>query len=158
MIELCTTRPGRNDTCVAPLTNRGRTNKSFHLPKGFKGSVCLLSALPLHLVSGGAFWRQTFYSTPCPFLKHRFGSIVLASSSSFVSFTQCSPTCGSMPSPSLSLWPGRQQYRPRLVGGRRGGGPSYVAPRSRNPPAGHRRDSPISSSLFSHVPPLCAVG
>ena len=29
-----------------------------------------------------------------------------------------------MPLPSLSLWPGRQQYRPCLVGGRRGGGPS----------------------------------
>ena len=51
--------------------------------------------------------------------------------SSFVSFTQCSPTCGRVPLPSLSLWPGRQPYRPRLVGDRRGGGPSYVAPRSR---------------------------
>ena len=30
--------------------------------------------------------------------------------------------------------------------------------RSRNPPTGCRRDSPISSSLFSHGPPLCAVG
>ena len=80
------------------------------------------------------------------------------SSSSFVSFTQCSPTCGRMPLPSLSLWPGRQPCRPRLVGDRRGGGPSSVAPRSRNPPTGHRRDSPISSSLFSHGQPLCAVG
>ena len=44
------------------------------------------------------------------------------SSSSFVSFTQCSPTCGRMPLPSLSLCPGRQSYTPRLVGGRRGGG------------------------------------
>ena len=77
-------------------------------------------------------------------------------SSSVVSFTQCSPTCGRMPLPALSLWPGRQPYMPRLVGGRRGGGPSSVAPRS--PPTGRRRDSPISSSLFSHGPPLCAVG
>ena len=45
-----------------------------------------------------------------------------------------------------------------LVDGRRGGGPSYVAPRSHNPPTERRRDSPISSSLFSHGPPLCAVG
>ena len=49
---------------------------------------------------------------------------------------------------------GRQPYRPRLVGGRRRGGPSSVALRSRNPPTGRRRDSPISSSLFSHGPPL----
>ena len=34
--------------------------------------------------------------------------------------------------------------RPRLVDGRRGTGPSSVAPRSRNPPTGRRRDSPIS--------------
>ena len=74
------------------------------------------------------------------------------SSSSFVSFTQFSPTCGRMPLPALSLWPGRQPCRPRLVDGRRGGGPSSVAPRSRNPPTGHHRDSPISSSLFSHGP------
>ena len=79
-------------------------------------------------------------------------------SSSFVSFTQCSPTCGRMPLPSLSLWPGRQPCRPRLVGDMRGGGPSSVAPRSRNPPTGHRRYSPISSLLFSHGQPLCAVG
>ena len=46
-----------------------------------------------------------------------------------MSFTQCSPTCGHMPLPALSLWPGRQPYRPRLVGDRRGGGPSSVAPR-----------------------------
>ena len=72
-----------------------------------------------------------------------------------MSFTQCSPTCGRMPLPSLSLWPGRQPYRPRLAGDRRGGGPSSVAPCSRNPPTGHRRDSPISSSLFSHGQP-CA--
>ena len=72
--------------------------------------------------------------------------------SSVVSFTQCSPTCGRMPLPALSLWPGRQPHRHRLVGGMRGGGPSSVAPRSRNPPTGHRRDSPISSSLFSHGP------
>ena len=45
-------------------------------------------------------------------------------SSSFVSFTQFSPTCGHMPLPALSLWPGRQPCRPRLVDGRRGGGPS----------------------------------
>ena len=32
-----------------------------------------------------------------------------------------------------------------------------MVPRSRNPPTGHCRDSPISSSLFSHGPPLCAV-
>ena len=42
-----------------------------------------------------------------------------------------------------------------IVDGRRGGGPSSVAPRSRNPPTERRRDSPISSSLFSHGPPLC---
>ena len=57
-----------------------------------------------------------------------------------------------MPLPALSQWPGRQPCRPRLVDGRRGGGPSSVAPRSRNPPTGRRRDSPISSSLFSHGP------
>ena len=44
------------------------------------------------------------------------------------------PTCGRMPLPSLSLWPGRQPCRPRLVDGRRGGGPSFLTPRSRNPP------------------------
>ena len=60
-----------------------------------------------------------------------------SSSSSFMSFTQCSPTCGRMPLPALSpLWPGRQPCRHRLVDGRRGGGPSSVAPRSRNPPTG----------------------
>ena len=57
-------------------------------------------------------------------------------SSSFVSFTQFSPTCGRTPLPALSLWPGRQPCRPRLVDGRRGGGPSSVAPHSRNPPTG----------------------
>ena len=41
-----------------------------------------------------------------------------------------------MPLPALSLWQGRQPYRPRPVGGRRGGGPSSVATRSRYPPAG----------------------
>ena len=46
---------------------------------------------------------------------------------------------------------------PRLAGDRRGGGPSYVAPRSPNHPTGRRRDNPISSSLFSHGPPVCAV-
>ena len=55
-----------------------------------------------------------------------------STTSSVVSFTQLSPTCGRMPLPALSLWPGRQPYRPRLVGGRRGGGPSSVAPQSRN--------------------------
>ena len=87
-----------------------------------------------------------------------FALLKFSCSSSVVSFTQCSPTCGNMPLPALSLWPGRQPYRPRLVVGRRGGGPSSVAPRSRNPPTGRRRESPISSSLFSHSPPLCAVG
>ena len=41
-----------------------------------------------------------------------------------MSFTQFPPTCGRMPLPALSLWPGRQQCRPRLVDGIRGGGPS----------------------------------
>ena len=85
-----------------------------------------------------------------------FDTILFPRSSSFVSFTQFVPTCGRMPLPALSLWPGRQPCRPRLVDGRRGGGPSYVAPRIRNPPTERRRDSPISSSLFSHGPPLCA--
>ena len=62
-----------------------------------------------------------------------------------------------MPLPALSLWPGHQPCMPRLVDGRRGGGPSYVAPRSRNPSTGRHRDSPISSSLFLHGPLLCAV-
>ncbi len=62
-----------------------------------------------------------------------------------------------MPLPGLSLWPGRQPYRSRIVDGRRGGGQPSVAPRSRNPPTGRRRDSPISS-LFLHGPPLYAVG
>ena len=65
-----------------------------------------------------------------------------------------------MPLPALSRdWPGRQPYRLRLLvlGGRRGGGPSSVASRSLNSPTGRRRDSPISSSLFSYGPPLCAV-
>ena len=60
-------------------------------------------------------------------------------SSSFLSFTQCSPICGRMPLVALSLWPCRQPYRPRLVVGvSRGGGPSSVAPRSRNAPTGRR--------------------
>ena len=75
------------------------------------------------------------------------------SSSSVVSFTQCSPTCGSHGFARLSLWPGRQPYRPRLVDGRRGGGPSSVAPRSRNPPTMRHRDCPISSTRFSQCPP-----
>ena len=79
------------------------------------------------------------------------------SSSSIVSFTQCSPTCERMPLPSLSLWPGGPPYKPRLVGGRIGGRPSSVAPRSRNPSTGRRRVSSISSSLFSNGPHLCAV-
>ena len=45
-----------------------------------------------------------------------------------MSFTQFFPTCGRMPLPALSLWPGCQPCRPRLVDGRRGGGPSSVAP------------------------------
>ena len=61
-----------------------------------------------------------------------------------------------MPLRALSLWPCRQPCRPRLVDGRRVGGPSSVAPRSSNPPTERRRDSPIISSLFSHGPPLCA--
>ena len=71
----------------------------------------------------------------------------IATSSSLVSFTQFFPLAGRartragrMPLPALSLWPGRQLCRPRLVDGRRGGGPSSVAPRSRNPPTGRRRD------------------
>ena len=62
-------------------------------------------------------------------------------SSSFVSFTRFVPTCGRIPLRALSLWPGHQPCRPRLVYGRRGGGPSPVAPRSRNPPTGRHRDS-----------------
>ena len=77
-------------------------------------------------------------------------------SSSVLSFTQFFPICGRMPLPALSLWPGRQPYRSCLVDGRLGCGPSYVAPRSRNPPTRRRRDCPISSSLFSHDPPPCA--
>ena len=72
-----------------------------------------------------------------------------------MSFTQFSPTCRRMTLAALSLWPGRQPCRPRLEDGRGGGGPSSVAHRSRNPPAGRHRDSTISSSLFSHAHP-CA--
>ena len=114
------------------------------------------------------FWGQIYISW---FLMRLYGLLIKCTgnqsncgiphayilSSSFVSFTQCYPTCRRMPLPALSLWPGRQPYRPRLVGDRRGGGPSSVASNSRNPPTGCRRDSPISSSLFSHGPPLCAV-
>ena len=71
-----------------------------------------------------------------------------------MSVTQFPPTCGRMPLPALSLWPGHQPCGPRLVDGRSGGGPSSVAPHSRNPPTGHRQDSPISSSLYSLGPPL----
>ena len=56
-------------------------------------------------------------------------------SSSFVSFTQLFPTCGRMPLPALSLWPARQPCRPRLVDGRRGGGPSYVCMLTKHEPA-----------------------
>ena len=45
-----------------------------------------------------------------------------------MSFTHCSPTCGRMPLPALSLWPGRQPYRSRLEGGRRVGGPPLWLP------------------------------
>ena len=83
-------------------------------------------------------WRPNFRSV----------SDTSHSSSSFVSFTQFSPTCGRMPLPALSLWPGRQPCRPRLVDGRRGGGPSYVAPRSRNPPTGRHRDIPSPHHCF----------
>ena len=53
---------------------------------------------------------------------------MFSSSSSVLSFTQFSPTCGYMPLATLSLWPGRQPYRPRLVDGRRGGEPSSELP------------------------------
>ena len=43
-----------------------------------------------------------------------------------------------MPLPARSLWSARQPYRPSLVDGTRGGGPSSVVPRSRNPPTGRR--------------------
>ena len=66
---------------------------------------------------------------------------IAASSSSFLSFTQCSPTSGGMPLPALSLWSCRQPCMPRLVDGRRRGGPSSVAPRSRNPPTWRHRAS-----------------
>ncbi len=104
--------------------------------------------------------RSTYIAENVHFFSTRgTGLCVDVISSSVVSFAQISPTCGRMPLPGLSLWPGRQPYRYRtIVDGRRGGGQSAVAPRSRNPPTGRRRDSPISSSLFSHGPPLCAVG
>ena len=56
------------------------------------------------------------------------------------------PTCGRMPLPALSLWPGRQPCRPRLVA---------TVTVAIHRPTGRRRDSPISSSLFSHCLPLC---
>ena len=71
-----------------------------------------------------------------------------------VYFTHFSPTCGHMPLPrsvtvarssAVQASSSRRQERR---------GPSSVAPRSRNPPTGRRRDSHISSSLFSHGPPL----
>ena len=64
---------------------------------------------------------------------HAIGS----TSSSFGSFTHFCFTCVRMPLAALSLWPGRQPCRPRLVDGRRGGGPSAVSPRNHNPPNGH---------------------
>ena len=62
------------------------------------------------------------------------------------------PICGRMPLPALSLWPGRQPCRPRLVDDRIGGGPSSVAPRCLNPPADLRitvfaRPTPVRSRL-----------
>ena len=111
------------------------------------------------------FQLEHIHENTIIWISHLYGNLNIgiyllyfSGSSSFVSFTQCSPTCGCMPLPALSLWSGRQPYRPRLVGGRRRGGPSSVAPHSRIPPTGRRRDSPFSSSLFSHGPPLCAVG
>ena len=53
-----------------------------------------------------------------------------------------------MPLPALTLWPGRQPCRPRLVDGRRGGGPSYVAPHSRNPPTGVIEIAPSPHHCF----------
>ena len=106
-----------------------------------------------HDYTGPFRWNWCLVWTCRTQLSRDFTSLTLSmliGSSSFVSFTQCSPTCGRMPLPALSLWPGHQPCRPRLVGGRRGGGPSSVALRSRSPPTGRRWDSPISSSLFSH--------
>ena len=94
----------------------------------------------------GQRWKFTSFSCQLQVSSARASHFLDASS--FVSITQFSPTCGRMPLPALSLWPGRQPCRPRLVDGRRGGGPSSVAPRSHNPPTGRHRDSPISSSLF----------
>ena len=74
-------------------------------------------------------------------------------SSSIVSFIQSSPACGRKSLLALSLWPCHQLYRPRLVGGRGGGGPSYVAPHSRNPPTGRRRDSPSPHHCFRTAHP-----
>ena len=57
-----------------------------------------------------------------------------------------------MPLPALSLWPGRQPCRPRLVDDRIGGGPSSVVPRSLNPPTDllitvFARPTPVRSRL-----------
>ena len=57
-----------------------------------------------------------------------------------------------MPLPALSLWPGRQPCMHRLVDDRIGGGPSSVAPRSRNPPTDllitvFARPTPVPSRL-----------
>ena len=133
---------------------------------GYTSSCCFLFHVYLPL----AFSLHFAYVLICPSLEMSSSDAVFLvfnvirmftifpTSSSFVSFTQFSPTFGRMLLPALSLWPGRQPCRPRLVDGRRGGGPSSVAPHSRNPPTGRHRDSPISSSLFSHGPLLCAVG
>ena len=76
-------------------------------------------------------------------------------SSSVVSFAQFSPTCGRMLLPGLSLGPGRQPYRSRIVDGRRGGWQSSVAPRSRNPPTGRREIAPSPRHCF-RTAHLCA--
>ena len=55
-----------------------------------------------------ADWRWT---SKC---KHGSAQTAKRIISSVVSFTQCSPTCGRMPLPALSLWPGRQP-QPRWV-------------------------------------------
>ena len=96
---------------------------------------------------------QLFYNTRGA--RASMGLCVAVISSSVVSFAQFSPTCGCMHVPGPSLWSGRQPYRSRIVDGRRGGGQSSVAPRSRNPPTGRRQGSPISSSLFRTAHP-CA--
>ena len=115
--------------------------------------------IPVPWIDSTSIPPETRYMAKmCDMMPCVYVSVLNRRSSSFVSFTQFSPTCGRMLLPALSLWPGRQPCRPRLVDDRRGGGPSSVAPHSRNPPTGRHRDSPISSSLFSHGPLLCAVG